>query len=176
MNLNKFFKISIILLIFISCKNKSSDSFSSESEYQTESTDIENVGNSKPKYVFAVFTVEEPELIIKKEEYYSNDPYDLNLKYRDIYDVELNKVSYKTEIQEIYGFDEDIKYKILDDFEIEVNDKLILKSSVYRDNLWIKCKDEGLRDLFKNYEFKIMDRQVLSFDSYNEASKSRQTY
>lgn len=176
MSLLKLFKTSIILLIFISCKNKSNDSFSTEPEYQTESTDIENVENSKPKYVFTVFTVEEPQLTIKKEEYYSDDPYDLNLKYRDIYDVELNKVSYKTEIQEIYGYNDDIKYKIIDDFEIEVNDKLILKSSVYSDNLWIKCKDEGLRDLFKNYEFKIIDRQVLSFDSYSEASKSRQTY
>jgi hypothetical protein len=172
----KFFKISIILLIFISCKNKSSDSFSTGSEYQTETNNVENVGNSKPKYVFAVFTVEEPDLIIEKEEYYSDDPYDLNLKYKDKYDVILNKVSYKTEIQEIYGYNEDIKYKILDDFEIEVNDKIILKSSVYRDNLWIKCKDDGLRDLFKNYEFKIIDRQVQLFDSYSEASKSRQTY
>jgi hypothetical protein len=85
-------------------------------------------------------------------------------------------VSYKSEIQEVYRYNEDIKYKILDDFQNEVNNQLILKSSVYSNNLWIKCKDEALRDLYKNYEFKIIDRQVYSFDSYSEASKSKETF
>lgn len=174
MNLIKHTKIFVILLTFISCNNKGNDSFSSDSESQFESNVNEKVENSK--FVYAVFTVEEPELIIKKEEYYSDDPYDLRLKYKDVYDVELNKVFYKSEIQEIYGYNEDIKYKILDDFQNEVNNQLILKKSVYSNNLWIKCKDDALRDLFKNYEFKIIDREVNSFDSYSEASKSKETF
>ena len=173
----KYFRISIILLTIISCKNKDNDSFSRESETQTKPSNIEYIKKSTPKYVFAVFLVEEPSLKIDKElDLSTQEPYDLNLKYKDIYDIELNKRSYKTEIKEIYDFNDDIKYKIIDDFEIEVNDQLAVENSVYRTNLWIKCKDEELRDLFKNYEFKIIDRQVLSFDSYSEASKSRQTF
>lgn len=178
MSFLNFFKVLIILLIFISCNNKSNDSFSTESEAQTESTNIENLENSKPKYVFAIFTVEEPNLKIENEIDFTAklEPYDLDLKYKDIYDVEYKKVIYKSEIQEIYNCDDQLKFKFLDDFEIELETQLNLKNMAYHNNLWIKCKDDEARELLMDNVSNILERTIYTFDTYSEASKSRQTF
>lgn len=169
---------TVILIIcslsVFSCQNKKNVD---DIENENEKNNIENNLTQKPKYVFVVFNVEEPKLKIEKQFTRENqDASDLEIKYKDYYYVEFEKTNYKSEIKETLNYNEDKKFKILDDFESHLNLRLILINSVFHDNLFINCKDEDLRELYRETECRIKDRQIFTYDSYSEASQARQKF
>ena len=173
----KIIKPALLILFYVcvfSCQNKKNVY---DLEKENEKNNIENNLTQKPKYVFVVFNVEEPKLKIEKQFTRENqDASDLEIQYKDYYYVEFEKTIYKSEIKETLNYNEDKKFKILDDFESQLNLSLILINSVFHDNLFIKCKDEDLRELYRETECRIKDRQIFIYDSYSEASQARQKF
>lgn len=174
---NKVIKQALTILCYVfvvSCQNKKD---TNNLETINETVNIENKIKEKPKYIFVVFYVEEPKLKIEKQFTRDNqDPYDLEIKYKDYYYVEFEKTTYKSEIQEIIGYNEDKKFKILDNLESKLNTRLILVNLSFHNSLLIKCKDEDVKETNRETECRITDRQIFTYDSYSEASQARQNF
>lgn len=166
--------IILCCVFVVSCQNKKN---TNDMETENETVNIDYKIKKKPKYIFVVFYVEEPKLKTEKQFTRENQgPYDLEIKYKDYYYVEFEKTTYKSEIQESLNYNEDIKFKILDDLERQLNLRLILVNLGFHDSLLIKCKDEDVKESYRETECRITDRQIFTYDSYSEASQARQKF
>lgn len=162
---NKIIKQALTILCYVfvvSCQNKKN---TNNLETINETVNIEKRRKEKPKYIFVVFYVEEPKLKITK--YHEID---------DFFYVEFEKTTYKTEIQEVIGYNEDKKFKILDNLESQLNTRLILVNLSFHNSLLIKCTDEDAKETYRETECRITDRQIFTYDSYSEASQARQKF
>jgi uncharacterized membrane protein len=125
------------------------------------------------KFVYVVMEVEKPNLNV-----YTPIARINSMGYSDIsepiYTTEYLKETYSTDIVEIEDYNEDEKYRFIDDAKGKMRSQLIRYDDVNNMNMFVKCKDERKREEFKKESSKIIDAQIYEFESYAEASINKQ--
>jgi hypothetical protein len=123
-----------------------------------------------PKYIYAVFKVQEPKLDHIESKYFVGSD-------RLSSSPEINMVSYDTyiylsEIKEIANFDENKQYEYLDKFEAKVNEQLMFNTS-FETAIYTRVSDRDEQEKLKKNTPKIIDRKIKVFNTYKEASISK---
>uniref|UniRef100_UPI00404921D6 hypothetical protein n=1 Tax=Gelidibacter sp. TaxID=2018083 RepID=UPI00404921D6 len=122
--------------------------------------------NKSIKFAYTIFRISKPVLRGHKSEFYG----DSNYCY-----VEFEDEVIYSEILDVENYNEDTKYKLLDDVESEIlNQNKYISSSLYS-NAVVNYGYDVAKDLIDNkYKIKIIDRHISTFTSYAEASKDLQ--
>lgn len=172
--------VACILLITFIILYSNSSSNNSEDLYTPpviDTTEVYNTDYQEPlkikKFVYVVIKVEKPTFDVFQPisklnsigYYEASDP-----SYSVIYDNEV----YYTDIIEVENYDEDEKYKIMDNAKNKMKTQLELYDSTYRMNVMVKCKDEFKVEGFQKESSKITETQIYEFDSYSEASRDKE--
>ena len=172
----KKYLIIVFSLLLISCFTEPKKvNLSLEEDKSTESlNDVNNkhetetriVEENLPKFIYAKLKISKPVLYGRK--------YNSMLDLASYCDIMYEDAEYITDITEVAFYDEDIKYKLLDKVEKTIeNNSTVLQQNLYG-NAVVDYGYEAAEHL-KNekYKIKINTKEVLVFDSYAEASKSR---
>lgn len=80
---------------------------------------------------------------------------------------------YNTKIVEILNYNEDEKYKMIDEVEELLRKKLAFRETNNFSEAFLKCKDKDFVTEFKNAKYQIEKTQFYKFTSYSEASKHK---
>ena len=91
------------------------------------------------------------------------------------YSVNYENEVYYTEIVEVDNYNEDEKYKIIDNAKNKMRTQLDIYDSTYSINVRVQCKDEYKIKGFQRESSKITDTQIYEFDSYSEASRDKES-
>lgn len=133
-----------------------------------ETTDIqysnETSVTKNKKFVYTKITLSVPEFIVVR----------LDLNYNFSYSVRWKDIVFLSDVIEVQDYNEDEKYKLLDQVERRLSLKIDSYNINYRLSVMNDCKDEYRQKEFLENKTQIKDRQVLTFDSYSEASIQRQ--
>lgn len=140
--------------------------------------DVEKAKNKMFAYV--VFMLESPRLE-HSEPTYMEVPTPSGGSYTDKIDgydfVVWDKKAYTTGIIEVEDYNEDEKYKLLDKAEYEYKQMHYpLIDSKYESNVLTKVRDFQIKEELRKHRTKIITRDVYAYNSYAEASKSKQKY
>ncbi len=145
----------------------------SHSNYSQNNYSNENLVGNK-KFIYAVFKVQIPKLEYKNSEVYTN----LNgipETFPETASTIFKESFFITDIIEVDNFNEDEKYKHLDYAEKEINKNLRNLNQQFLLEIF-KIRDDQLRNSFNNIKCKIISREILAFDSYSDASISKEQY
>lgn len=160
--------------VSLSCKNevKRIDGIN---EINSTPDKTEKVKNNKFAYVF--FTLESPRLVHTEPTYVTRQGALAGTTYQERIEgsdyVEWDKKAFTTGIIEMEDYNEDEKYKLLDKAEYEYKQAHYpiidaeFESSLYKINDYNKAEE------LKKNRTKIIKREVLVFNTYAEASKSK---
>lgn len=130
---------------------------------ETNSTTNDNF--SSKKFVYIELKISKPMLKGRKSDFYDIP----NTCY-----VDYEENIFTTDIIELYEYDEDIKYRLIDDAEKQIrNQNSYINQNIYADAVVEYGSDaaEGVKN--SNYQIKIIKTDIFVFDSYAEASKNR---
>lgn len=173
-----FLIVTILMLIF----STSNNSYDTEPSLQTNesinnnSTTVqnENYNYSNPqtvkKYIYIALKISSPKfVVIEIPGYY--EPLSNNYKPAEyVYGVDWKESNYTTDIIEVEDYNENSKFKLLDEAEKNIRFQLSIFDSNFITDVWAKCKDEFKRKEYENNKSKIISSNILDFDSYSEAS------
>jgi len=124
---------------------------------------------STKKYVYARFTVSKPKL-----HHTSNYDYTLN-KSNDTDDITWEDISVVSEIKEIKNYSSDEKYKFLDMASSSAEQSYLAKiDAEFQMEVFKKVNDYDKKQEFMRLKSKITRRECLVFNTYSEASISRE--
>tara|TARA_R100001015_G_C4499303_1_gene74357 strand:- start:80 stop:625 length:546 start_codon:yes stop_codon:yes gene_type:complete len=176
-------KLLIWFIIFggiISCKNEVKRIEDIEDIEEINLATKKNEKAKKKKFAYVVFLLESPRLK-HSEPTYMDVPTPSggsNYKKIDGYDIAVwDKRAFTTEIIEIEDYNEDEKYKLLDKAEYEYKQiHYPLIDSKYESNVLSKVRDFETKEKLRRHRTKIISRDVQVYDSYAEASKSKNKY
>ena len=168
--------ILIPLLIFLVSNNSESRIEEPYIVPMVETTPIEENNNSgiynstyennnKKTFVYVKLSISKPVLRGFKSSSYEIKSYCY---------VEYEESIYQTDIIELDEYNEDVKYQLLDKAEKNFKDsKLILNNNLYSEAVYEYGYEAAEIVKNANYSIKINSSEVLVFDSYAEASKSK---
>lgn len=127
--------------------------------------------DTKPsKYVYVLFKVDQPVLHHTDSRYMtgidhlSSSP-ELNFVDNDSY-------VYTSQIKEITNYDENKEYQYVDEVESSLRQKLIFNTS-FETNVMSRVSDRDEQQKLLENKPKVVDRRAKVFDSYKEASVTR---
>jgi hypothetical protein len=179
--------IVILFVLFVSWDKivgayENSNSFRNEDNQEFYSVPIErNFESTKEiepinvtKFVYALIKTNEP-FFAHMAALRGYDDYGVYYKIgEDINSVGWKEMTHVTDIKEIQGYNDDVKYRFLDEVEPKV--KLILYQADNRffGEVYGKCTDASKKSSLVENHSKLIDKDILVFDSYAEASKHRQ--
>lgn len=168
---------SLLCFLLVSCfkePNKESNNENYEVSNETENSstnnstdfDISQTNNNvdSKKFVYVVIEISKPILKGFKSKYYD---------IKNSCHIEFVNEYRFSDIIEVQQYNEDVKYKLLDDAQ-----KVILNQNQYiNQNLYANAVVEYGYDAAdeiknENYSIKILNREIMVFDSYSEASKN----
>lgn len=125
------------------------------------------------KYVYVTFKIKTPKVHESKMKGYYDTVTNSYTPEKYSYTMFWEEVSLLTDIIEIEDYSEDIKNRILDKTESETKEKLKSYDSNYSMEVWTKCNDEYKREELLKEKAIIVEREILDFDTYSEASLSK---
>ena len=163
-------------IMFISCfiEPKKSDNINSDTDLLVEETlpsDDHSTTNQEPiiakKFVYIKIKAQIPVLRGHKSEFYGDESYCY---------VELENEVFYTDIIEIESYNEDSKYKLIDNAENEISERYkFINNSLYSAAV-VDYGYAAAKVLKENtYKIKIIDKELFPFESYSEASINKQT-
>jgi hypothetical protein len=128
--------------------------------------------NTAYKYIYVKFKIKEPKL------HHTDAEYILGLDGSSSRIPEFNSVSYEnyivtSEIQKIFGYNEDKGYEYMDQIETSVRQQVSIVNINFDGEVFVKVRDSAEQERLKEYKAKIIDRKILVFNSYKEASIHR---
>ncbi|MFV8354370.1 SHOCT domain-containing protein [Flavobacterium sp. XS2P14] len=141
-------------------------------------TNFQTINSMEPvnptKFVYVLIKTKEPTFFYLQ----GMGHYDVNLGFvRDIEDtntVTWKENTYTTDIKEITDYNEDAKYRFLDETEPIVRMKLAYADSNFSDNVYSKCTDASKKSSLVENHSELIDKNIFVFDSYKEASIHRE--
>ena len=169
------------LILFSNLNNNNSENVYSPPVIDTSSTYNTNSYNTNyqeplkiKKFVYVVIKVEKPTFDVYQPIsrlnslgfYETADP---------IYSVNYENEVYYTEIVEVDNYNEDEKYKIIDNAKSKMRTQLEIYDGTYRANVIGGCKEEYKVKGFQKEVSKIKETQIYEFDSYSEASRDKES-
>jgi|GEM_PF-1881762 len=132
-----------------------------------------NIGGNT-KFVYVIIKTKEPELEHSEGVYISDGVGGFGgTRTNDINYVKWENYAYKSEIQEIQNYNEDKKFRLLDEVESLTRQKLSIRDINFRSEVFMKVRDENERSKLENNSIKIIDRKACVFDTYKEASEHK---
>ncbi len=130
-----------------------------------------NIGGNT-RFVYIVIKTKEPELVHHGGTYIPNSYGGLR-KTDEINYVKWENYIYTSEIKEIQNYNEDKKFRLMDEVEGSARQKLFFKDSNFSSEVYRKVSgDDKISELQKNTG-EIIDRKALVFDTYKQASEHR---
>lgn len=149
-----------------------------ENEAPSIDTNFETVKNMEAinptKFVYVLIKIKEPKFSHLDGYRQMND----NLVYEQVIEerneVFWEEVIYTTDINEIKDFNEDAKYRFLDEVEPIIRMKLAYADSNFSNNVYGKCTDASKKSSLVENHSKLIDKNIFVFDSYKEASIHRE--
>ncbi len=178
-----FIIVFVILgVVFYKKINKSEDANDFYNETSTESTnynDNEELTNyqdhvKNKKFVYVYFKVQIP-----KFKYVQIGEIDISNKYSTVekfYSTDWEDKVFTTDIIEIDDYNEDEKYRILDNAESEIYLKMDITDRNYYSEVNYNCKDTYEKDKLLKEKSKIIETNVYEFNSYSEASSHKRNF
>ncbi|PQV51220.1 hypothetical protein CLV33_101142 [Jejuia pallidilutea] len=179
MKILKYNSIILLVITILSCKNEVKR-IDSNNELNSSTQSNESVAIKNKKFAYVVFILESPRLE-HSEPTYMDVPTPSggsNYKKIDGYDIVVwDKKAFTTGIVEIEDYNEDEKFKLLDKAEYEYKQiHYPLIDATYESNVLSKVRDFQIKEEFRKHRTKIISRDVYAYDSYAEASKSKNKY
>lgn len=142
-----------------------------DSSNRINRVDVNNI--YQKKFVYVVTKVEIPKLDV----FESVADYDVNTGrvYRspNLYSTVWKESVYTTDIIEIENYNEDEKFKLLDQTESKIRDNFSYQDMNYQIEVDTKCTDYDKKSKLKENKSQIINSEVYVFDSYAEASKNK---
>lgn len=185
--MRKILVYTLFLLFIFSCNKKANSEFEVESAIESSTSSDENNNlennvvskNNLKKFVYVLIKIKTPKLdMYEFEGVYTVDE-NINrheeIPARTIYSTKWEESDYSTEILEIDDYNEDEKYRMLDNAENNISLQHNLSSSDMNFRLEIdaRCKDNAERERLKENKSQITNSKVYVFDSYAEASQHK---
>lgn len=185
--MRKILVYSLFLLFILSCNKKANSEFEVESAIESPTSSDENSNlennvaskNNLKKFVYVLIKIKTPKLdSYEFEGVYTIDE-NINrheeIPARTIYSAKWEESVYSTDIMEIENYNEDEKYRMLDNAENNISLQHNLSSSDMNFRLEIdaRCKDNTERERLKENKSQITNSEVYVFDSYAEASQHK---
>ncbi|EMY3479029.1 SHOCT domain-containing protein [Flavobacterium psychrophilum] len=174
-----------ILVFWVYYYFQNSNSNNSQDVYPTATIDTSTVHNTNnyntnyqepsvnKKFVYIIMKIKKPKLDVFEPISYTNT-LGYTVTPEPSYSLNFENETYITEIIEIENYNEDEKYKTIDNAKNKMYSKLGIDDSAYSSNLWVNCKDDVKREEFQKITSKIVDTQIYDFNSYSEASISKE--
>lgn len=178
-----FIIVFVILgIVFYQKINKSEDANDFYNETSNETTNFENAGEitnyQEPikvkKFVYVYFKVKIP-----KYKYIQYDGLVISDRYSSVqkfYSTEWDEIIYTTEIIEIDDYNEDEKFRILDNAESDINSKMNVYDLNYIAEVTVGCNDSYEKDKLLKEKSKIIETNIYEFNSYSEASIHKRNF
>ncbi|MBP6039938.1 MAG: SHOCT domain-containing protein [Flavobacterium sp.] len=177
-----FFGIFIVVILIIVGSQYSNiksdfyneDTFTTDTSTTSYYDNYNNINHQEPinnkKFVFVVFNVETPKLHTFSIEGYNDGITNFYRPAEYFYSTEWTKSIFTSEIIEIEDYNEDSKNRILDQTELQMNEKLRISDIKYNSEIILKCNDERKKEELKDAKSKILEKNIYAFDTYSEAS------
>lgn len=144
----------------------------------TTSQKFENKTNMTTRFAYVVFKVSKPRLYHTDDKYIQsiNIPGQLPTQSQTIKGinfVEIDSYIMTTDVIEINNYNEDAKYKLIDEQEKIANQQLSNQDVGFHMDVMNYVDDSEKRTRMMNTHSKIIDRKCNVFNTYKEASKFR---
>jgi uncharacterized membrane protein len=126
------------------------------------------------KFVYIVTKVSIPTLHTEQIGGYTDYSTNTYTPINYYYLIEWEKHCYSTEINEIDDYNEDEKYKFLDKIENNIKSNFLYSDGNYESSVNTNCNSESKKVELLENKSKITYHQIFEFDTYAEASLSKQ--
>jgi len=162
-----------LLVLFTGCNtNDKKDLERRLNQLESENTKLKDQieDTQKTKYIYVKFKIEAP-VLIHTDAFYSPISGRKEIEASDI----ISKKNYVliSGVEEIQNYNEDAKYRIMDEFENKVIQSELPKYDMeFTMEVYSKAQSSKHSDLLKN-KTRILNRKPCVFDSYMEASEHR---
>lgn len=132
-----------------------------------------NIGGNT-KFVYVVIKTKEPELEHSEGIYIPDRVGGFGgTRTEDINFVKWENYVYTSEIQEIQNYNEDKKFRLMDEGESSARQELTYKDMNFRSDVFMKVSDDRERRKLENNTAEIIDRKAYVFDTYKQASEHK---
>lgn len=162
----------ILSFLLVSCFTEPKSTNTSEPiESKVENTEIPETNSTfydnvkSKKFVYIELKISKPVLKGNKSDFYDIP----NICY-----VDYEENIFTTDIIELDEYNEDIKYRIIDNAEKQIrNQNSYINQNLYADAVVEYGYDAAESVKNSNHKLKVLNTEVFVFDSYAEASKNR---
>lgn len=127
------------------------------------------------KFVYVVIKVKTPKLSTFEIGGYTDYSTGMYKPVENICSTDWEESYYSTEIIEVDDYNEDEKNRLLDKTENDIESKIYYTNLNYEVSVRNNCRDESKKEELLKNKSKITDRQIFDFDTYSQASLSKQT-